>query len=183
MKLFTQFLLVALLTVGLIACGGGEKNNENATDSSTTTNADTTAGTTENKTASENPDKEQANTTNDEKETPKKDVGDSEKNGIMERTLVGVWSQGDMTSFTFGPEANKCAYTDPAADLKGTYRVENGNTLIVEAANKEEFEKTTGRKGTMVYKIIKVTEAPPYQLILQEGEVKMTFKLTKSFGD
>jgi len=88
-----------------------------------------------------------------------------------------------MTSFTFGPEANRCAYTDPAADLKGTYRVENGNTLIVEADNKKEYEKNTGRKGTMIYKIVQVTEQPPYQLILQEGEVKMTFKLTKSFGD
>ncbi|HAS45199.1 MAG TPA: hypothetical protein DCS93_32245 [Microscillaceae bacterium] len=179
MKSIAQLLLITLIAFSLQSCGGGEKGN-NTTDTTNTT-PDTSATT--NTTEKTDNSKENKDSTPTEDKTTQKDTGDAEKNGIMERTLTGVWSQGDMTSFTFGPEANRCAYTDPAADLKGTYRVENGNTLIVEADNKKEYEKNTGRKGTMIYKIVQVTEQPPYQLILQEGEVKMTFKLTKSFGD
>ena len=181
MKSITQFLLVAIIAFSLQSCGGGETTN-NTTDTAaanTPTDTNTTANTSnESSNAEENKDR----TSTKDKATPK-DPGNAEKNGIMERSLVGEWSQGDLTKFTFGPEENRCLYSDPATDLKGTYRVENGNTLIVEADNKEEYEKNTGRKGKMVYKIVQITEQLPYKLILQDGEVKMTFNLTKSFGD
>ena len=181
MKSITQFLLITIIAFSLQACGGGEKNNGTKDSSSTTTDnstasTDTTAKTTDN--TSE--DKTSTTETKDSTTAETKNAGDPEKNGIVERTLTGVWEQkASMTKFTFGPEANKCKYEDPVTMVEGKFRVENEKTLIIEGTNQD----ADGDKNyKSVYKIIEITEAAPYKLTIEKDGVKMTFELTKSFG-
>lgn len=176
MKSITQFLLITIIAFSLQSCDGGEKNNNTKDSSSTTTSTDTTAKTTDN--TSE--DKNNTTETKDSTTAETKGAGDPEKNGIVERTLTGVWEQkASMTKFTFGPETNKCKYEDPVTMVEGKFRVENEKTLIIEGTNQD----ADGDKNyKSVYKIIEITEAAPYKLTIEKDGVKMTFELTKSFG-
>lgn len=176
MKLFLQFSLMLVLVTGIQACGGNKKA-ENTTD-----NTQSTTDSTSNTSDSENKDNTSPTDSSQKSSTKGTDVGNPEKNSMVERSLAGVWEQKKAeTKFTFGPEANQCAYINPVTSVKGTYRVENGNMLIVEGKNADAPDDKTPYKA--VYKIIEISEKAPYKLIIEQDGVKMPFDLTKSFGD